>query len=104
MLAIRLPENIEQRLDALSKLTGRTKTFFAREALLAHLDQLEKQYLPQPEALDTDVKEALLAWKTFQDAGEHIDWQTNAKPWLESWFEQDERSPPHLQCVAEPEK
>ena len=104
MLAIRLPENIEQRLDVLSKLTGRTKTFFAREALLTHLDQLEKQYLPNSEALDSDVKEALLAWKSFQDSGEYIDWQTDAKPWLESWFEQDELSPPELRRVAEPEK
>ena len=34
MLAIRLPQEIEVRLEALAKLTGRTKTFFAREALL----------------------------------------------------------------------
>jgi RHH-type rel operon transcriptional repressor/antitoxin RelB len=45
MLAIRLPENIDKRLDRLAKLTGRTKTFYAREALLAHIEDLEDLYL-----------------------------------------------------------
>jgi RHH-type rel operon transcriptional repressor/antitoxin RelB len=44
MLAIRLPENIEKRLDRLAKRTGRTKTFYAREAILTHLDDLEDVY------------------------------------------------------------
>ena len=33
MLAIRLPANIEKRLDRLAKRTGRTKTYYAREAI-----------------------------------------------------------------------
>ena len=41
MLAIRLPEEIEARLDALAKRTGRTKTYYAREAILQHLEDLE---------------------------------------------------------------
>ncbi len=44
MLAIRLPEIIEKRLDRLAKRTGRTKTFYAREAILNHLDDLEDLY------------------------------------------------------------
>ena len=44
MLAIRLPEEIEKRLEALAKATGRTKTFYAREAILEHLDDLEDIY------------------------------------------------------------
>ncbi len=44
MLAIRLPESIEKRLDRLAKRTGRTKTFYAREAILAHLEDLEAVY------------------------------------------------------------
>lgn len=47
MLAIRLPEIIEKRLDRLAKRTGRTKTFYAREAILAHLDDLEDAYLAE---------------------------------------------------------
>ena len=44
MLAIRLPEEIEARLDALAKRTGRTKTYYAREAILQHLEDLEDLY------------------------------------------------------------
>jgi len=47
MLAIRLPENIEKRLDQLAKRTGRTKTYYAREAVLAHIDDLEDVYLAE---------------------------------------------------------
>jgi len=47
MLAIRLPEDIERRLDKLAKRTGRTKTFYARQAILEHLDDLEDLYLAE---------------------------------------------------------
>jgi RHH-type rel operon transcriptional repressor/antitoxin RelB len=49
MLAIRLPEEIEKRLDALAKETGRTKSFYVREAILEHLDDLEDIYLAEKE-------------------------------------------------------
>ena len=45
MLAIRLDTNTENRLDRLAKMTGRTKTFYAREAILQHLEELEDIYL-----------------------------------------------------------
>lgn len=47
MLAIRLPEDIELRLGNLAKKTGRTKTFYAREAILEYLDDLEDLYLAE---------------------------------------------------------
>jgi RHH-type rel operon transcriptional repressor/antitoxin RelB len=47
MLAIRLPESIEKRLEKLARRTGRTKTFYVREALLQHLDELEDMYLAE---------------------------------------------------------
>lgn len=45
MLAIRLPEDIEKRLAQLAAKTGRTKTFYAKEAILKHLDDMEDKYL-----------------------------------------------------------
>ena len=45
MLAIRLPPEIEQRLAALAAATGRTKSFYAREAILEHIGDLEDIYL-----------------------------------------------------------
>ena len=47
MLALRLPESIEKRLDKLAKRTGRTKSFYVREAILEHLDDLEDAYLAE---------------------------------------------------------
>jgi len=47
MLAIRLPEKLEKRLDRLAKRTGRTKTYYAREAIVQHLDELEDIYLAE---------------------------------------------------------
>lgn len=45
MLAIRLPDDVEARLAALAAKTGRTKTFYAKEAILEHLDDMEDKYL-----------------------------------------------------------
>lgn len=47
MLALRLPTEIEERLEALAKATGRTKSYYAREAILEHLDDLEDIYLAE---------------------------------------------------------
>jgi len=47
MLALRLPPEIEARLDELARRTGRSKSFYAREAILEHLDDLEDIYLAE---------------------------------------------------------
>ena len=47
MLGVRLPADIERRLDALADKTGRTKSFYVREAILEHLDNLEDIYLAE---------------------------------------------------------
>jgi RHH-type rel operon transcriptional repressor/antitoxin RelB len=47
MLALRLSPEIEARLAELAKRTGRTKSFYAREAILRHLDELEDLYLAE---------------------------------------------------------
>ena len=52
MLAIRLPQEIENRLTALAAATGRTKTFYAREAILEHIDDLEDLYLAERRLAD----------------------------------------------------
>lgn len=45
MLALRLPDEIEKRLEALARKTGRTKSFYAREAILRHLEDIEDAHL-----------------------------------------------------------
>ena len=52
MLAIRLPPDVEIRLEALARATGRSKTFYAREAILEHLDDLEDIYLAEQRLID----------------------------------------------------
>jgi RHH-type transcriptional regulator, rel operon repressor / antitoxin RelB len=52
MLAIRLPERIEKRLARLAKRTGRTKTYYAREAILKHLEDLEDIYFAEKRLAD----------------------------------------------------
>jgi RHH-type transcriptional regulator, rel operon repressor / antitoxin RelB len=47
MLAIRLPQPIEKRLERLARRTGRTKTYYARQAILEHLEDLEDLYLAE---------------------------------------------------------
>lgn len=47
MLAIRIDPAIEQRLDALAAKTGRTKSFYARQAIESHLDDLEDFYIAE---------------------------------------------------------
>lgn len=43
-LSVRLDAESEERLAALAERTGRSKTFYVREAILAHLDELEEIY------------------------------------------------------------
>ncbi len=47
MLALRLPEDIETRLESLAKATGRSKSYYAREAILTHLSELEAVYIAE---------------------------------------------------------
>ena len=47
MLAIRLEPEIEKRLAALAKKTGRTKTFYARQAIIEQIQNLEDYYLAE---------------------------------------------------------
>ena len=52
MLALRLPPEGEKRLDDLARKTGRTKSFYAREAILEHLADLEDAYLAEQRMRD----------------------------------------------------
>jgi RHH-type rel operon transcriptional repressor/antitoxin RelB len=47
MLAIRLPPEIEARLDELARRTGRSKDLFVEEAVIEHLADLEDLYLAE---------------------------------------------------------
>ncbi|MGN7997961.1 type II toxin-antitoxin system RelB family antitoxin [Sphingomonas sp. 22176] len=59
MLAVRIDADTEKRLEALAARTGRTKTFYAREAILAHLDDLEDFYLAEERMKDFRSEDAI---------------------------------------------
>lgn len=72
MLAIRLPKDIEDRLEALAKKTGRTKTFYAREAILEKIEDMEDYYLAEERILTPEKR---VSWDELKaemdkDAGE----------------------------------
>ena len=59
MLAVRLNADTETRLDRLAARTGRTKTFYARAAIEAHLDDLEDYYLAEDRLRDFRAADAI---------------------------------------------
>ena len=59
MLAVRVSTDTERRLEALAARTGRTKTFYAREAIEAHLDDLEDFYLAEDRLRDFRAGDAI---------------------------------------------
>jgi len=44
-LSIRLDEDLDSRLERLARLTGRTKSFYLRQAVIDQIDDLEDVYL-----------------------------------------------------------
>jgi RHH-type transcriptional regulator, rel operon repressor / antitoxin RelB len=71
MLAIRLPSDIEARLDDLAKRTGRTKTFYVREAIIEHLSDIEDIYLAETrlEELSSGKSQTLTLAEVERDLG-----------------------------------
>jgi RHH-type rel operon transcriptional repressor/antitoxin RelB len=59
MLAVRLDKDLEERLERLAEKTGRTKTFYARAAIEAHLDDLEDFYLAEERLKDFRSEDAI---------------------------------------------
>ena len=51
-VSLRLPDEIFNRLDELSKLTGRSKTFYMIKAITDHIEDLEDVYLAEQRLLD----------------------------------------------------
>jgi RHH-type transcriptional regulator, rel operon repressor / antitoxin RelB len=47
MLSLRLDPDVERRLDALARMTGRTKSFYARALIEENLEDLEDRYIAE---------------------------------------------------------
>jgi len=46
-LSIRLDDNLAARLERLARLTGRSKSFYVKQAIEHHIEDLEDLYLAQ---------------------------------------------------------
>lgn len=71
MLAIRLPAEIEQRLTILAERTGRTKTFYAREAILNYIEDLEDIY--DAEKRLADIRAGKTKLISFEEVREELE-------------------------------
>jgi RHH-type rel operon transcriptional repressor/antitoxin RelB len=69
---VRLDEDIVERLDALARKTGRTKTFYAVEAILRFLEDREDYFLAK------DSLEAFQASGEDMLTLEDIEWGTKS--------------------------
>ena len=54
MLVIRLPKELENRMTTLSKRTGKTKTFYVRQAISEHIGDLEDLFIAESRLADID--------------------------------------------------
>ena len=55
MLAVRLDPDLEARLAAVAKRTGRSKSFYARQALIEKIEELEDIALLEEALRDPDA-------------------------------------------------
>jgi RHH-type rel operon transcriptional repressor/antitoxin RelB len=55
MLSIQLDPEIEKRLSALAKLTGRSEDSCARELIEEHIDDLEDRYVAESRLNDPEA-------------------------------------------------
>ena len=54
-ISIRLPTDLEARLEKLASKTGRTKTFYIKEAIAEQLADLEDYYLAEQRMRNHDA-------------------------------------------------
>lgn len=71
-LLVKVDKSIGKKLDNLSKLTHRTKSFYVKEALLNQLDNLENVYLDPSMLQDLKLtKNKILTPRDFWSNLEH---------------------------------
>ena len=68
--AIRLPEETYERLQTLAARTGRTATYYIREAIEQHLEDLEDIYLAE-QALEK-LRRGEMSTKTLEEVSREL--------------------------------
>jgi len=65
MFSVRLPDDIQARLSNLAQETGRSKSYYIREALSVYLDDMEDIYLSEQRLIN--VQTGLSLTRTLDD-------------------------------------
>jgi RHH-type rel operon transcriptional repressor/antitoxin RelB len=84
MRALRLPPDLEKRLGALAKKTGRTKSFYAREAIMRHLEDIEDQHLASSKLKHGGGRKSMKALERSKGASD-ADWLRSLSAGLTEW-------------------
>ena len=69
MLAVRLDPDLESRLSAVAKRTGRSKSFYARQAILEKIEELEDIALLEEALRDPDAGQRFSMEEVMRDLG-----------------------------------
>lgn len=83
MLSLKLPKDLENRLNRLADVTRRPKSYYMRQALEQYLNENEWQV----EEIASAVQAADRPDAKFAD-------HEQVAGWLESWGKKDEQEPP----------
>ena len=108
MLALRLPPDIENRLNELARRTGRSMSFYAREAIVEKIDALEAAHQAS-RAFSLDDVERLVRSRApgalIRREGDRLivekpattgltEWLKSIEPWNEAFPDVDAGLPP----------
>ena len=69
MLAVRLDPDLESRLSAVAKRTGRSKSFYARQAILEKIEELEDIALLEEALRDPDAGQRISHGQMMRELG-----------------------------------
>lgn len=67
MLALRLPPAIELRLARLASVTGKSKSHFARQAIIKHIEEIEAELAIEGADQGDDPFGAFTEWDSAAD-------------------------------------
>ena len=69
MLAVRLDPDLESRLSAVAKRTGRSKSYYARQAILEKIEELEDIALLEEALRDPDAGQRISHEQMMRELG-----------------------------------
>lgn len=69
-VSLRLPSELVERISELSKVTGRSRTFYMQEAIKRHVEDMEDLYLAEQAVIDIRAGRSQL--HSLEDVGRSL--------------------------------